>query len=240
MNNFFIALPPFDKKKIPSVVTWVNKTIRLAGFYYALKPVLNPHVTMTSIEQRSNYYILLESVIANNIEGDVVELGSFTGECAMLFQNTIEQHSSQKHLHLYDSFQSMFAIEEDIEKILINNFNEAGLKHPIIHKGFFEETLPWQLPDKISFCHIDCGFGGDATQLKNIITYCLEHIYPRMTKGAICALMDYHDEKLVPIGVGFNSNPGVKLACDEFFDARLEKIISLYANEYSHGYFRKL
>jgi O-methyltransferase len=240
MNNFFITLPPYNTKKIPSIIKLFNRCVRSAGYYYALTRLPDPHVEMNSVEQRSNYYILLDSIISNKIDGDVVEIGCFTGQCAMLFQKIIDQHSSEKKLHLYDNFQSKFNINEDVENLLINNFKAAGLKSPILHKGFFADTLPSQLPDRISFVHVDCGFGGDAIQLKSIIIHCLEHIYPRMEKGAICAFMDYHDDKIVPAGIGFNSNPGVKLACDEFLLTRPETITSIYANQYSHGFFRKL
>jgi O-methyltransferase len=240
MNDFFIATPPFSNKKAPAIINKINKLIRSRGYWYAIKPLLDPFVAMNSIEQRSNFYLLLDAIIAYDIEGDVVELGCFTGQCAMLFQKTLEERSSNKALHLYDSFESKFGVEGNVEKELFNNFKNEGLKQPALHKGYFEATLPSQLPDKISFVHIDCGFGGDKIQHKNIILHCLEHVYPRMSKGAVCTLMDYHDSAIVPEGFGYDSNPGVKLACDEFLASRPEKVTSLFANEFSHGFFRKL
>lgn len=239
MNNFFIAQPPFHTKKIPSVINLLNKGIKKAGYSYTLKPKGNPFTDMNSIEQRSNYYLLVDSVIANEIAGDLIEVGTFTGQCAMIFQKTIEQHESSKVLHVYDNFQTQFAIEGSVEAELKKNFQDAGLQLPVIHKGNFEDTIPATLPDQISFAHIDCGYGGDKFEHRDIILYCLDHIYPRMTKGGICILMDYHDATIIPDGIGLDVNPGVTLACDEFLKDRPEQMTSLYANEASHAFFRK-
>lgn len=239
MNDFFIALPPFNIKKSPAVIGLANKIIKKTGYNYALKPLFNPMVSMNCIEQRSNFYLLIDGVLAAGIEGDMIEIGSFTGQCAMLFQKTIEDHASDKSLHLYDNFETQFTVQGSVEAELKSNFKAAGLQQPVIHKGNFEDTLPAQLPEKISFVHIDCGFGGDKFAHRDIILYCMEHIYPRMSKGAICVMMDYHDEKIVPPGVGLDINPGVTLACDEFLKDKPEQMVSLYGGDCSHGFFRK-
>ena len=78
--------------------------------------------------------------------------------------------------------------------------------------------------------------GGDVARHKQLMLFCLEHVYARMTPSAICLLMDYCDHKLVD---AWDCNPGVKLACDEFFKEKSESISVLYGGEYCHGYFRK-
>jgi len=239
MDNFFISNPPFNTKRIPAVIDKFNKGIRKLGYNYRLIRAVDPASDMNSIEQRSNYFLLADSIIGNQVEGDFVEIGSFTGQCAMIFQKTIEQHSSAKELHLYDNFQTQFTIQGSVEAELKRNFLSAGLRLPYIHKGNFEATIPAELPDKISFVHIDCGFGGDKNSHRDIILFCLEHIYPRMTRGAICIMMDYHDAEITPKGLGLDVNPGVKMACQEFLKDRPEEMTALYANEGSHGFFRK-
>lgn len=236
MDNYFISQEPFTKKK-SSFIKSINKGIKFLRIGYSLQPLPDPSADMNSIEQRINYYLLLEGLIESNIEGDIIELGCFTGQCALLFQKVIEQKKSNKQLHLYDSFQSAFTHKGNIEESLLQNFDKAGLQKPVLHKGYFQDTLPEQLPEKISFAHIDCGYGGDATEHKNIILFCLENIYSRMSKGAICVLMDYHNSALD--NIGWDVNPGVKPACDKFFSGKPEEIISLYGNQYSHAFFRK-
>ncbi|MEB0278187.1 MULTISPECIES: hypothetical protein [unclassified Mucilaginibacter] len=51
-------------------------------------------------------------------------------------------------------------------------------------------------------------------------------------------MMDYFDAST---GVeGLDINPGVKLAYDEFFADKPEKIACLWGNQYNHAYFRKV
>ncbi|MBD1394393.1 class I SAM-dependent methyltransferase [Mucilaginibacter glaciei] len=239
MNNYFLTQPPFGvrKNKKSPLVNFVNKGLRFLKTGYNVQQ-LDTSVDMNTIEQRINYYHLIDSVIANHIEGDMVELGIFAGQCSLIFQKVIELRQSDKQLHGFDTFGMSFKLKGDIEDLLKANFNAAGLKQPIIHKGNFFDTVPSQLPDKIAFAHIDCGFGGGAMEHKKVVLHCLENLYPRMSAGAICALMDYNDP--TENGPGHDIAPGVKMACDEFLADKSEKVIALYGNQYMHGYFRKL
>lgn len=238
MDNFFIARPPFQLKNNSSLVNIINKSLRLIKTGYQLQPRPDPVADMNTIEQRINYFHLLDGVITNNIPGEVVELGCFTGQCAMLFQKTLQLNNSDKQLHLYDNFESKFKIAGSVEATLIDNFKKADLRLPTLHKGYFQSTVPAQLPAVLSFVHIDCGFGGDPLLHKAIILHCLESVYPRMSKGAVCVLMDYHDQ--ASDNGAYDANPGVKLACDDFLATRPEKIVALYGNQYAHGFFKKV
>jgi O-methyltransferase len=97
--------------------------------------------------------------------------------------------------------------------------------------------VPAELPEKISFIHIDCGFGGDPLAHKKVILHLFEHIYPRMSPGAVCVLMDYNDP--AANGLAQDLAPGVKMAADEFLAGKPESMVALYGNSYLHGYFRK-
>ena len=237
-NNFFVIEPKQMSASERLLIKVANKTFSLLKINHRMKPSLNPVVDMNTIEQRINYYHLLSSVIENNVEGDVVELGTFVGRCAMLFQRILDEHGSKKRLHVYDSFEKTFTIPGSVEKELVDNFNKAGLKQPVIHKGLFNETLPSQLPQKIAFMHIDCGWGGDPAEHRDILINCLENTYSRLSPGAVTVLMDYHDITLnekAPV-----HNGGVKLATDIFLKDKPEKMVALFGGDASHGYFKKL
>ncbi|TWR28572.1 hypothetical protein FPZ42_04990 [Mucilaginibacter achroorhodeus] len=238
MNNYFITQYPFsiNPRKNSALIGFINKGLRYLKTGYQVGP-LDTSLDMNTVEQRVNYYHLLEEVIAYEVAGDVVELGTFTGQCAALFQKVIEQTGSDKQLHVYDTFATPFTFKGDVEQELIRNFKVANLKQPQIHKGLFEDTLAKELPSQIAFAHIDCGFGGDPNAHKKIMLYCFEQLYPRLEKGAICVLMDYNDSK--ENGVTLDINPGVKMAFDEFFAGKAEKIVCLYGNQYQHAFFRK-
>lgn len=238
LNNFFVVIERRMKGRRDFWVNNANKLFEKLGLSHRLVPLPNSTIDMNTLEQRINFFHLVSSVVENNIEGELIELGCFTGQCATLFQKTLAVHASEKELHLYDSFEVKFTIENNIEDELISNFKKEGLKLPFIHKGPFNETLPSQLPEKIAFAHIDCGFGGDKTEHKNSVLFCLQHIYPRLTPGAICALMDYYDPSIIDESQA--ANPGVTMAGQEFFADKPEKIISLYGNQSHHAYFKKL
>lgn len=237
MNNFFITKQPRTSKKKALVTGILNKGLSAFRLGCYAVPLPDPVVDMTTLEQRINYFHLLDAAIAHHVAGEVVELGCFTGQCALLFQEIIQMNGSDKTLHLFDSFETKFTLEGSVEDALISNFRAAGLPIPVLHKGYFQETLPTQLPERIAFVHIDCGFGGDALQHKDVVRYCLEAVYPKMSAGAVCVMMDYHDQ--TTSDAGYDVNPGVKLACDEFLAAKPEKVVSLFGNRYSHGFFRK-
>lgn len=236
MNNFFINDFTSSHQKINSPFwRFSSKALKkLTGF--VLAPYNDPNKEMNNVEQRINYYHLLNNTLENGIEGEVVELGTYVGQCALLFSKVLQTHNSKKEFHVFDSFEINFAEKGNIEKIFIENFKNASLPLPMIHKGLFENTLPTELPEKIAFVHIDCGWGGDVELHKKIMRYCLEQIYPRMTKGAVCALMDYYD----PHEINRDLNSGVRPATDAFLQDKPEKVISLYAGDCSHGYFKKL
>ena len=55
--------------------------------------LVSPHQTgsMTNVEQRINMFHLVMQVLTAGVPGDLVELGTFRGSSAALFQKVIEQ-----------------------------------------------------------------------------------------------------------------------------------------------------
>jgi O-methyltransferase len=197
---------------------------------------------MTSIEQAINIFHLLLQTIQNNIAGDIVELGCYEGITAILIQKTLDQFDSDKIIHVYDSFEGLpDKSEKDGEAIftkgslktqknnLIENFNKYNAKLPIIHEGWFKDTLPRELPEKICFAHLDGDFYSSIMES-------LEYVYPKLSKDAIVIIDDYCDPQIFNIN---NRFPGVKRATDEFLMNKPEKLVVLFAGNDSHAYFKK-
>lgn len=238
MDNYFITKAPFTREFKPSFLQkWIGKGLRFLKIG-DLVPQLDTFRDMNSIEQRINYYHLINRILAAKVDGDLVELGTFTGFSAMMFQKVLQQNQSDKKLHLFDSFEVKFSEQGDIQDILRSNFSNAGLDLPMMHKGYFQDTLPTQLPAQIAFVHIDCGHGGDINAHRDIVIYCLEQVYAKMTKGAICLLMDYIDKNEHPKGL--DCNPGVYLGASSFLNDKPEKMVALYGKDYYHAYFQKI
>lgn len=239
INNFFIQDEP-DRKRVgkrTGMVKTANKILEKLGLSHRLTRLPDPNTDMNCVEMRINLFHIISMVINDKTEGEFVEFGTYLGETAILIQKTLNYLNSDKELHLYDTFDVKFSeFNTSVEEELIKSFASYNLQQPIIHKGYFQETFPTQLPDKIAFAHIDCGILGDVEKHKEVLLYCFEHLYPRLTKGGMCVLMDYVDERNDVL----STNPGVKLATDLFLKDKPETIVSLYANEGAHAYFRKL
>ncbi|OWW00111.1 methyltransferase [Rhizobium sp. R72] len=196
----------------------------------------------TNVEQRMNMYHLVSQVIAYGIDGDLVEVGCNEGQSSVLISKVMKSFHSSKRLHVYDSFEGLPAARSEdggayrkgdlatSRDVLIDNFAIHGLELPVIHTGWFEDTLPHGLPDCICFAYLD----GD---LYGSILVSLEYVYPRLSKGAVCLIDDYCDPAVDPDG--WNYLPGVKKACDEFMADKPEPICSLYSGSFSHAFFRK-
>jgi O-methyltransferase len=201
---------------------------------------------MTSREQACNLYHLLRSTVVARVPGDVVELGCHEGLTAALLQRTLDEQGSDKRLHVFDSFAGLPpSTAEDFrdgapataagalavsEESVRRTFARFGVRPPEIHKGWFEDTLPAGLPERVAFAHLD----GD---LYSSTLTGLREVYPRLSPGSVVVLDDYHDPEQLPSR--WSLFPGVKQACDEFLADKPERVTPLVAGHECHGYFMK-
>ena len=247
MDNAFIATTlDWDHRTPKDWQVLLNKMMRKLRIRARLTPLPSD---MANVEARMNLFHLLEQTVANKVPGDVVDLGCNAGDSTIVMQRIITALAQEKQVHAFDSFEGLPELTTNDEKdgvygkgymaagleLFTHKFKALGLKMPHTHKGWFEVTVPKELPEKISFALID----GD---LYESTKHVLPHVYERMAPGAIGMIAVYYDPTIFPregIPGGYMS-PGVKRATDEFFRDKPEKISLLYANEYSNGYFRKL
>ena len=205
-------------------------------------PIPSTSGVMTNIEQRINMYHLVSQVLAYGVDGDFVELGCNTGDSSVLITKLLQAYNSDKRLSVYDSFEGLppakpidgnfykegyCATNEDV---LRENFKRYNLPLPNIHKGWFQDTLPEGLPEKIAFAYLDGDF-------YDSIMVSLQYVYPKLSPGAVCLIDDYCDPQINP--KGWNRLPGVKKACDEYLVDKPEKMEFIYSGPYSHAFFRK-
>jgi O-methyltransferase len=223
MDNFFIT-KDFDwqirrSSNIDRALNLLTRRfgvkVDMAGFVDSLIYRLTGHSLpatrsglSTNVEQRINMYHLVSQALAYGVEGDLVEVGCHEGQSAVLFAKVMRSFNSTKKLHVYDSFEGLPATKPidghvykqgDLatsEDVLRDNFRKHGLELPAIHKGWFDDTLPNGLPEKICFAHLD----GD---LYDSIMVSLHHVYQRLTRGAICLIDDYCDPGVNPNGWNF-------------------------------------
>lgn len=163
--------------------------------------------------------ILRELKRVAGVPGDVVEFGCYIGTTSV----HIARFLGEKSFHVYDSFAGLpektakdfspageqFRLGElaASKKQLMANFKKAGLKLPVIHKGWFSDLTLQDVPGLVSFAFLD----GDYYES---IWAPLKLIEDRLADGAVIVVDDYANEAL----------PGVARAVDEWLADRAVKM----------------
>ena len=154
-----------------------------------------------------------------NVQGDFVELGCYKGDTSLCLAEILKDSNSDKKLWLYDSFEGLpeKAVEdnsplgEDFKEgeLLVTKrevkerFLRAGLKVPIIKKGWFADFSSNDLPENIAFCFLD----GDFYES---IRDGLKLVENKISEGGILIVHDYKNPAL----------PGVEKAVNEWLNER--------------------
>lgn len=177
---------------------------------------IGDHPLVSDQINRDELWVILREltkVLTAGVPGDVAELGCYVGTTSLFLQRVLRQYAAGKTLHVYDSFaglppkhsQDASPLGEQFKagelaarkSDLVKNFRQAGLPLPVIHKAWFQDLTPADLPDRLCFAFLD----GDFYQS---IMSSLRVVWPKLTPGAVVVIDDYHTETL----------PGVRHAVD--------------------------
>jgi O-methyltransferase len=167
----------------------------------------------------------LSKVLQANISGDITEFGCYIGTTSLFIRRLMDSYSIDadqpggRQLHVYDSFEGLpakqaqdnSAVGADFKagelrvskKQLLNEFQKAHLRKPIVHKGWFAELEAADVPDSIAFAFLDGDF-------YDSIMDSLKLVWPRLTAGGIICFDDYQREAL----------PGVTTATRDYFQGK--------------------
>lgn len=145
----------------------------------------------------------------------VVEFGCYVGTTSLYIRRVLDELGSDAEFHVYDSFEGLpEKADEDIsplgeqfrlgelavgKKAFIREFQKAGLKLPVIHKGWFDQLYDRDIPENIAFAYLD----GDYY---HSIKIPLQLIEPKLAPGATIIVDDYGNQAL----------PGARRAVDEW------------------------
>lgn len=157
----------------------------------------------------------LENTLSQHESGSIVELGCYVGTTSLFIRRLLDQSGGEHPFHVYDSFEGLppkstqdqsVAGDQFVEgelhasrKQLMMNFKKAGLVPPAVHKGWFSDLSPTDIPENIMFAFLD----GDYYES---IRVSLELITPKLIPGAVIVIDDYANEAL----------PGASRATDEW------------------------
>src|ERR1700733_7449232 len=147
----------------------------------------------------------LESVLKQQIPGDIVEFGCHVGTTSVFLARMVATMDTPtaRRLYLYDSFEGLpEKSPEDMssagtqfikgelqatQKQLKQNFLQAKLPRPEIIKGWFSSLTPEQLPGTIAFGFVDGDF-------YHSILDALRLIWPKLSTGGSITIDDYQRE----------------------------------------------
>lgn len=200
---------------------WYNQNfIKYTGGYCVagdetLRKILNIEPWDTT--RRDMIILLLRTILANNIEGDMAELGVYRGSTAKL----IHYYLPEKKLHLFDTFEGFNANDVAIDtnktglEVTGKHFKDVAFEqvkkfiapqnnNVYFYKGYFPESVPDSLYNcQFAFVHID-------TDLYEPTLQGLNFFYPRLKKNGVILIHDY------------NAWAGARKAVDVFFADKAE------------------
>jgi len=184
----------------------------------------------------------LAVVAKRGIPGDVVELGCYRGAMALWLRAQLDLLGlADRRVHVFDSFQGMSApgrydaasgLREgefacSVEEVVAAH-RAWSLRPPVIHPGWFADTLPSQLPSVVAFAHVDCVF---YEPMLTSLTHCV----PALAVGASLVIGGYGTLDSAERAV---SRPaGVRRACEDVLG--VPPPVQLIAGNAACGVYRK-
>lgn len=192
---------------IPTKFSWFDKlyvNFILSGYE---KNIINEIVFLIKhrkeIDSRTGFpelaFIIKSLQGIENIDGEVIELGTYYGGTTLMLSRILNQMNSNKKIFACDTFNGFPYKDKFVPKALVSEFDDeiniSQLQNKfkkfnvadriVIIKGKFEDTLYQKLNDKkFSFAFIDC-------DLYDSGKFALDFVYPRIVKNGIIIIHDY-------------------------------------------------
>ena len=161
---------------------------------------------------------------AVGLPGDYVELGCYRGDTSLLLAEILK--GTDKRLWINDSFEGLPDKDEKDRSALgvlfrrgelavtkrevKERFLRAGLKVPIIKKGWFKDLTDNDLPEKIALAFLDGDFYESVRDSLRLVE-------DRIVEGGVIIIHDYNNPAL----------PGVAEAVNEWIKDKNIKIKQL-------------
>ena len=162
------------------------------------------------------------TLVADGVKGDFVECGVLDGGTAALL--AYAARNDDRKIRLFDAWMGLPEADPQdgggaqrwvgdvvgsprrVRRILRKVGAREG--NVVIHRGWFEDTLPIAEVDRIAFLHIDCDFYAPTKLV-------LETFMPRMVPGGWVQIDDY---------VAFE---GCRVAVNEYLQTRPELVLEV-------------
>ncbi len=161
--------------------------------------------TMIGRKRLENVRSLTESVLGNQVPGDLIETGVWRGGACILMRAVLDAYRvTDRTVWVADSFEGLPAPDEDrfpadkgdtfhtyadlavsLEQVQ-SNFGKYGLLDEQVRflKGWFKDTLPSAPIERLALLRLD----GDMYESTMVA---LEHLYPKLSVGGYVIVDDY-------------------------------------------------
>ncbi len=162
--------------------------------------------TMIGMERLTNLQQCVETVLTEDVPGDLIECGVWRGGACILMRGVLAAYGDQtRRVWVADSFEGLPRpdaanykadkwLRADLFSSILGvpesevraNFERYGLLDDQVHflHGWFKDTLPDAPIDRIAVLRLD----GD---LYESTIQALDALYPRLSPGGFCIIDDY-------------------------------------------------
>ncbi len=193
VNPVLMGTSPFGKRKRDLGLVWPAEA-----------------ETMIGIERLTSLQHCVETVLADDIPGDLIECGVWRGGACILMRAVLAAYGDEKRcVWLADSFQGLPPSDPENYKAdkgirmdrysSILGVSEAEVKANFQRYGLLDDQvrfLPGWFKDTLHDAPIDCiavlRLDGD---LYESTIQALAALYPRLSPGGFCIIDDYHAVK---------------------------------------------
>jgi hypothetical protein len=162
-------------------------------------------------------------VTCQNIEGDIIECGSYEGHSGLIIAEFLKRKKFQKKLYLCDTFKEFpkmhFGIDHPWSEFNNKNFNYSHVKSVFesyefvkLIKGEFKQTLGKIPTKKFSLAYVDC----DSYEATRCVS---EYIYPKLSAGGCIVFEDYGHHALL----------GARRAIDQFIYKNRDNLFCFFS-----------
>ncbi len=172
-----------------------ERRVRSAGMDWPLHGL-----TMVGLGRLDDLQACVESVVADGVEGDMIEAGAWRGGAALLMRATLDTLGDDRTVWVADSFRGFPEPDDDDseaqrvgaldflavpEEEVADSFERLGLRRGVrFVAGFFEDTLPGLADRRWSLVRLDA----DTYQPTRLS---LDLLYPGLSVGGYLVVDDY-------------------------------------------------
>lgn len=195
------------KRKFKDNPNLAALTLSPRDMYWTVQGNVKPSHTLGSQQNVDNVHFCVESVLKENVPGDLLEAGVYRGGQSILMRGILKAYGvTDRKVILADSFEGLpepdaksslddviahellkkvglFAAGEDVVR---QNFERYGLWDDQVQfiKGWFSDSLPNAPIDKLAIMRLDADYYQSTMDA-------LTNLYPKLSVGGWVILDDY-------------------------------------------------